>query len=130
MDQNQIMYEKPNYSNILKTDLNDTTDINDNLNVNENTFCCSFCNKKLVNKFSLLRHMNESCKVKKSVDEEKENIFKLLLEKDKKRDIEISELKKQNELFEKQNKIFEKQNKILMDKIDKLIQNHQNHQKQ
>jgi hypothetical protein len=67
------------------------------------------------------RHINDSCKIKKDCDNEKENIFKLLLEKEKEKNMEINELKKQNQLFEKQNKLFEKQNKILMDKIDKLI---------
>ncbi len=95
--------------------------LNDFLNPDESTFCCSYCNKKLVNKYSLLRHINESCKVKKANDEEKENTFKMLLEKDKQKDMEINQLKKQNELFEKQNKIFEKQNKMLMEKINKLI---------
>jgi len=104
-----------NYNfNILKSDFDNIIETNDNSNVDENIFCCSFCNKKMVNKYSLLRHLKDRCKVKKSVDTEKENIFKLLLEKDKQKDMEISELKKQNELFEKQNK-------ILMDKIDKLI---------
>jgi hypothetical protein len=118
---NEILLKQQNYSNILKSDFDDLIETNDNSNIDEDAFCCSFCNKKLSSKYILLRHMKDYCKVKKSIDEEKENIFKLLLEKDKKRDMEISELKKQNELFEKQNKIFEKQNKILMDKIDKLI---------
>jgi hypothetical protein len=117
-------------SNILKTDFTNLKptvlctsnpvvslslkDIDDYLNIDETTFCCSFCNKKLINKYSLLRHINESCKVKKADDQEKENTFKMLLERDKQRENEINELKKQN-------KLFEEQNKILMDKIDKLI---------
>ena len=100
--------------NLLKTNFIDLTEIDEYSNTDEIKFYCSFCNKKLINKYSLLRHMNENCKVKKANDKEKENTFKTLLERDKQKEIEINELKKQN-------KIFEEQNKILMDKIDKLI---------
>ena len=117
----QVKFNSNNNENILKSEFDDIIEINDdiietndNINLEQNIFCCSFCNKKLSSKYILLRHMKDYCKVKKENDEEKENIFKSLLEKDKKKDMEITELKKQNELFEKQNK-------ILMDKIDKLI---------
>ena len=92
--------------------------LNQNLeenNLNNKNFSCSYCHKIFTTKYTLKRHLNGICKIKKDNDEEKENIFKLLLEKDKQKEIEINELKKQN-------KLFEKQNKILMDKIDKLIQ--------
>ena len=112
-------------SNILIKNFEEFTKTSDFSNIDEIVFCCSFCDKKLVNKFSLLRHINESCKVKKSIDKEKENIFKLLLEKDKQKDMEINKLKKQKDLeineLKKQNQIFEKQNQLLMSKIDKLI---------
>ena len=111
---NEIFLKDPNYSNILKSDFDDLTETNNISNTDETTFCCSFCNKKLGNKYSLSRHLKDRCKVKNSIDEEKENTFKILLEIDKKKDDEINELKKQN-------KLFEEQNKILMDKIDKLI---------
>ena len=87
--------------------------INNKNNINNDLFC-SYCQKKFITKYTLERHIKEVCRVKKLNDEEKENIFKLLLEKDKQKDIEINELKKKNELFEKQNK-------MLIDKIDKLI---------
>jgi len=99
---NEIFFKNPNYSNILKSDFD------------ELIFCCSFCNKKMGNKYSLLRHVKDRCKIKKSIDEEKENTFKILLEREKKKDDEINELKKQN-------KLFEEKNKILISKIDKLI---------
>jgi len=111
---NEIFIKEPNFLNILKSDFNDLTETNDYSNIDETTFCCSFCNKKLGNKYSLSRHLKDRCKIRKSIDEEKENTFKILLEIDKKKDDEINELKKQN-------KLFEEQNKILMDKIDKLI---------
>ena len=74
-----------------------------NLDIN---FNCSFCKKSYSSKGNLSKHL-KTCKIKKENDNEKESIFKLLLEKDKQKDDEICELKKQN--------------KILMDKIDKLI---------
>ena len=104
----------PNISDISKENLSDLKEIIDLQNSGELTLCCSYCNKKLVNKYTLIRHINEHCKIKKANDEEKENTFKMLLERDKQRENEINELKKQN-------KLFEEQNKLLMDKIDKLI---------
>ena len=74
----------------------------------ENNISCGYCKKIFLNKSNLNKHLNSNCKVKRENDNEKENIFKLLLEKDKQKEVEINELKKQN--------------KILMDKIDKLIQ--------
>ena len=116
--QNQKINEnliKPNNSIIFKSDKLDLTEINNlSINTNDMNYCCSFCNKKYSSKYTLSRHLKDICKIKKDTEIEKENIFKLLLEKDKQKEFEINELKKQN-------KIFEKQNKILMDKIDKLI---------
>ena len=85
-------------------------------------FCCYYCNKNFSSKSTLTRHQKYNCKVKKTNDEEKENIFKLLLEKDKHHKEEVDELKKQN-------KLFEEQNKLLMHKIDKLINNKNNTRK-
>jgi len=102
---NNEIFTKPNYL----TEINNLS-INTNdllINTNDTSFCCSFCNKKYSSKYTLSRHLNDTCKIKKDTDIEKENIFKLLLEKDKQKEIEINELKKQN--------------KILMDKMDKLI---------
>ena len=68
--------------------------------------CCGFCSNTYSTKSNLNKHL-KICKIKKENENEKENIFKLLLEKDKENKNKINEL--------------EKQNKILMDKIDKLI---------
>ena len=78
----------------------------ENKNFNDKYHCC-YCNKSYSSKYTLERHINDSCNVKKANDAEKENIFKLLLEKDKENKDKISQL--------------EEQNKLLMDKIDKLI---------
>ena len=109
---NDVFLKNPNYSNILKSDLSDLTETNDinlchSINTNNTSFSCSYCSKCYSSKYTLSRHINDSCKNKKNSDNEKESIFKLLLEKDKQKDLEINELKKQN--------------KILMEKIDKLI---------
>ena len=99
-------------ANELSIVTNDSTI--DETNNKSSVFSCSYCNKKYSSKSTLTRHIKDNCKAKKETETEKENIFKLLLEKDKQKEIEINELKKQN-------KLFEKQNKLLMDKIDKLI---------
>ena len=51
---------------------------------NEDSIQCGYCKKIFYNNANLNKHLrNNSCKVKKQDDETKENIFKLLLEKDK-----------------------------------------------
>ena len=77
----------------------------------ENTYInselmCKYCKKVFCRKTVLKKHFDR-CKVKKQDENEKDLIFKQLLEKDKQNKIEIDELKNQN--------------KILMDKINKLI---------
>ena len=87
--------------------------------------CCQYCWKNFSSKSTLTRHLKSNCKVKKENDEEKENIFKLLLEKDLQHKEEVEELKKHNEKIIKCNNEevseLKKQNKLLMDKINKLI---------
>jgi len=86
----------------IKEQNNLNTDNLDSVNLS-----CSYCNKNYSSKYTLARHVNGNCKIKKENDNQKENIFKLLLDKDKQNKEEINELKKQN--------------KLLMDKLDKLI---------
>jgi predicted nuclease with TOPRIM domain len=81
----------------------------DILDIKNQDLCCGFCSKKYSTKTNLNKHL-KICKIKKENDNEKENIFKLLLEKDK-------ENKENKERIEK----LEKQNLLLMNKIDKLI---------
>ena len=119
-----FMSSNPTKGNELSIETNDSTI--DETNNKSSVFSCSYCNKKYSSKSTLTRHLKDNCNAKKETEIEKENIFKLLLEKDKQKEIEINELKKQNKLFEEQNKKFEKQNKLLMDKIDKLINLNEN----
>ena len=81
--------------------------------IDDGNFFCCFCSKSYSSKGNLTKHL-KNCKIKKENDDEKENIFKLLLEKDKQHKEEIKLHKEEvNEL--------KKQNKLLLDKIDKLI---------
>jgi len=91
-----------NQQSIKAIDIYNIEDIEKNSNI----LLCGFCSKSYSSKSNLNKHL-KVCRVKKTNDEEKEKIFKFLLEKDKEKDKKIDEL--------------EKQNKILMDKIDKLI---------
>ena len=90
---------------------------------------CGFCLKSYSSKSNLNKHL-KVCKVKKINDLEKENIFKLLLEKDKHKEKQIEELKKYNKEIIKHNKDevneLKKQNKLLMDKINKLMKTNSN----
>ena len=96
-----------------------------NNQVLDRDLCCQYCWKNFSSKSTLTRHLKSNCKVKKENDEEKENIFKLLLEKDLQHKEEVEELKKHNEKIIKCNneevEELKKQNKLLMDKINKLI---------
>jgi hypothetical protein len=98
-----------NYANLQKITENYKNQKNQENQVNQvnnqdiEIFSCSYCQKNFSTKYTLIRHMNDSCKAKKENDNEKENIFKMLLERDKR----IEKL--------------EKQNQLLMNKIDKLI---------
>jgi hypothetical protein len=77
---------------------------------NNKNFSCNFCNKIFFNNSNLNKHLkNNSCKVKKLQDEEKENIFKILLAKDE-------ELKTQKEF----NKNLEENNKELKEYIKNI----------
>jgi len=101
----------PNYSKTIQTNPNEKFKEN-NLNTTEantNNLSCGFCSKNYSTKTNLNKHL-KICKLKKENDNEKENVFKLLLEKDK-------ENKENKARIEK----LEKQNHLLMEKIDNLI---------
>jgi hypothetical protein len=58
---------------------------------------CNYCNKEFTRRSSLNVHINERCKVKKNNDNEKEEIFKRLIE-------EMQAIKAQNEKLKEENK--------------------------
>ena len=82
--------------------------------LNFQDLCCQYCKKIFSSKSTLTRHLKSNCKVKKENDEEKENIFKLLLEKDLQHKEELKNHKEEMEELKKQNK-------LLMDKIDGIM---------
>ena len=61
---------------------NEKQELINNSNNDDNYFCCGYCLKSYSTKSNLNKHLNTNCKVKQEKDVEKENIFKLLLEKE------------------------------------------------
>jgi hypothetical protein len=102
----------------------------DNLENVDIKYCCRFCNKIFYNSSNLSRHLKlNNCKVKKLKDEEKENIFKILLAKDeeiKKKDEDnkkqITELKENNKKMEDYIKKISDMNFELNNKVSKLLE--------
>jgi hypothetical protein len=125
--------------------------LNENIENNKN-FSCNFCNKIFFNNSNLNKHLkNNSCKVKKLQDEEKENILLIKDEQNKKQENEIKELKekytelqfdnknlqknynkieKSNKELENNNKNLIKSNKKLEDKINEYNTTINNNNKQ
>jgi len=100
-------YSEMDFENLpLKKCIDENDNENGNNDKKSNFLSCGFCCKSYSSKSNLNKHL-KVCKVKKDNDDEKEKIFKFLLEKDKEKDKKIDEL--------------EKQNILLMNKIDKLI---------
>ena len=109
---NMPVQEHVFYSNLKKNIKNDIDEEINNSKINksiQSNFCCGYCLKSYSTKSNLNKHLNTNCKIKKEKEEEKENIFKLLLSKD-------NEIKEQKEMI---NKILE-QNQLLIKKIDVL----------
>ena len=102
------------FQNALKNNNVENICISDTNNTNiNNNFYCDFCFKTYSTKGNLNKHLKNNCKVKIEKDNEKENIFKMLLIKDN----EVKEQKKLiNEQKEMINKILE-QNQTLIKKI-------------
>ena len=103
-------------------------------NEDKNIFCCLYCMKNYSTQFNLNKHIKHNCKIKKEKDEERENIFKMLLKKDEQINIlieqnqtlikEISNLKKINDKVIKQSK--SKTNKSICSSSSTNISNSNN----
>ena len=86
---------------------------------------CKYCNRLFTRSDSLKKHLTNRCKVKKLQDEEKENIFKELLNKEEIMNNNYKELLEQNKLIieklEKQNEEYKNHNKELEKQIKQII---------
>jgi hypothetical protein len=94
---------------------NDKNDKNDKkIIINEiNPLTCRYCKLTVSRKDVLTKHINKHCKVKKNLDNEKENVFKLLLEKEE----IINKKEKENEELKQ---LIKDQNKKIINEINKI----------
>jgi hypothetical protein len=96
-----------------------TNKIDENIENNEIlNLSCQFCGLVFNRKDNLNRHTKDRCKVKKLQDEEKENIFKILLAKDE----EMKALKENNKELKEYIKNITNINMDLNNKVNKLIE--------
>lgn len=91
--------------------LNISTDTNTKTSTEyENEHKCSYCNKEFTRRWTLYRHINDRCEQKRIVDQEKEEIFKKLLN-------DMVEIKNENKEIKSENKEIKEKNKQLENKI-------------
>lgn len=95
---------------------NNANNANNTNNTNNITIECKYCLKNFSRKDALKRHLVGFCKVKKQYDEEKEDIFKKLLEHEQ----TLRMKEEQIETLMEQNKIFVNELEVLKKKINKL----------
>ena len=106
--------------NSTKIPPNSTKFINNTSKITINyDLCCKYCLKIFSRKDVLKKHVLNRCKIKKELDNEKEIIFKKLLEKDE----QIETLIKQNNTVIDQINILKKQNDELLKQNKKSNQN-------
>jgi len=90
---NPCFKELNNTINILN--IHPKSSKNTQKNEKNDDFCCKFCEKTFLNNYNLNKHIRNNCKIKKQQDQEKETIFKQLVEKDN----IINKLLAQNQLL-------------------------------
>ncbi|AYV76118.1 MAG: hypothetical protein Terrestrivirus4_166 [Terrestrivirus sp.] len=114
--------------------INQFNQINQNLS---NKFKCNYCNKEFCNKYTLERHLNERCKIKKEDTSKKEEIYQLLLrqmkeiKEDNKKmfdELKAENLKLKNELAIKNNTTINNTNTGTMNTIENQTNNNTNNQ--
>ncbi|AYV75340.1 MAG: hypothetical protein Terrestrivirus1_214 [Terrestrivirus sp.] len=71
--------------------------INQILPIDENKCKCNYCNKEFCNKYTLERHLDNRCKVKKEDTNKKEEIYQILLK-------QMREMEENNKKMEENNK--------------------------
>jgi len=102
---------EPEKDNIeANENINYDINIDSDHNIN-NKYMCNYCDKSFCNKYTLERHLNDRCKIKKKDVEHKEDMFNKLM-------TEIGELKKYSE---KQNLDNKKEISELKKQNDELI---------
>ncbi len=84
-----------------------------------NYLCCGFCGLVCNRKDNLKRHIDKFCKIKKLQDQEKENIFKILLAKDE----EIKRINEENKKKDEENKKKDEENKKQINELQDYIKN-------
>ena len=89
----------------------------DNLNSIINSSTCVYCYRKFANIYSLKRHLNQTCKVKKIDNEKKDEIFNKLIENDNK----ISKILNNYEDLQKENNKLKQHIKDLENKYNNNI---------
>ncbi len=88
-------------------------DLNNNLSTSENKLSCNYCHKTFARKNALYRHINNSCKIAKEQNKEKQDIFeKLLLLETKNKQLE-EEIKNKDKHLEECIKKINGENKII-----------------
>jgi hypothetical protein len=118
----------PKSSKLIQNSYNmdENTVTNTTNTTNELDNCCTYCGKNFYNNANLKKHIKFNCKVKKLDEEKKENIFNILLEKEK---IEKELILKKFEEFQNKMDIILINNENLqkdvysLRKTNKLLQN-------
>ena len=91
---NEIINIPKNSKNKIEyLNTNDLTELSE-----KNNFSCEYCFKIYSTQFNLNKHLKINCKVKKEKDNEKENIFKMLLKKEE----QVNKLIDQNQILIKE----------------------------
>ncbi len=61
-----------------------------------NPFTCDYCNRNYTRKSSLVRHLKDRCKIKQEMENEKEQIYKSLVDRMESLKDEVNKVKKEN----------------------------------
>jgi hypothetical protein len=121
LTENELKLTEINKNNV------DLTIINNNKIIENNI--CKYCCKSFINIYSLKRHYDGYCKVKKLDEEKKEDIFNKLLEKEEKFNILLNsfeKLQKITENLQKNNENLQKNNENLQKNYIDIKKNNKN----